>query len=138
MDGSRKIILPLVITVFLSATISYFLFKWLEGYSIDPLIKNSVSKGPIIKLFITWLIYFFSLITLPFLWKELIEWIKIKEKDWWKAPLILELFSLIFSYLATPPDFISTILFFIACQPIVIVNSIILKRKLTKINGDGL
>ncbi len=138
MKRLKKIIAPLLVTVLLSATSYYFLFKWLKEYSIDPSIESSFSKMQAIKLFIICLIYFFTLITLPFLLSDLVRWIKMKDKDWWKAILGFELFSLFFSYLATPPDLISTILFFLICQMIVIVNYIILKRKLNETKGDDL
>ncbi len=132
MRGLKKIIIPFIVTILLSATTSYFLSRWLGGYSIDPSIESSFGKVQAIKLFITWLIYFFPLITLPFLLSDLVRLLKMKDRDWWKAILAFEFFSLIFSYVGTPPDLISTILFFLICQVIVIVNGIVLKRELTE------
>gem|GEM_PF-4167980 len=138
MRKLNTIFLPLVITILLSVVTTYFLFNWLEGYTLAPSIKNSYSIGQAITIFIPLLIYFFALITLPFLWTDLVHWIKIKDNDWWKALLSFELFSLIISYIITPPDLISTILFFLICQLIVIANSIALKRKLSKIHENNI
>lgn len=130
--------MPFVITLIFSAVTTYYLFKWLDGYSVAPMVENSFSKGQVIKLFATWLIYFFALMTLPFFMTNLIKWSRLNEKDWWKAIIVLELFSLVFSYVTTPPDIISTILFFLICQPIVIINSIVLRRKLTEFHNNNL
>lgn len=129
----RKIIFPLILTIIISVITTYYLFKWMVEHSIHPLVENSFSEGQIIKLFITWMIYFFALITLPFLLTYIIRSVKIKEKDWWKGVIVFELLSLTFAYMATPPDIVSTILFFLICQPIVIVNGIVLKRKLIEV-----
>ena len=134
MKSSKKIIVALVVTVLLSVTITYLSFQWLVGFSLDPSIETSISKVGIIKLFIIWLIYFFASITLPFLLTEIVRWTKMKNKDWWKAIIGLELLSFIFSSLVTSPDLLSTILFFLICQIIVIVNGIVLKRKLIETN----
>lgn len=138
MNILKKIILPLLITMLTSAFTTYLYVKWFEGYSIDPSIEISYSQAQAVKLFLTWLIYFFTLITLPVLWMNIILWIRIKEKDWWKTIIGLELFSLVYSYLMTPPDIISTILVFLVCQPMVILNGIVIRRKLIKAYSNSL
>lgn len=134
MKSWKKIIVPIVVTVLLSVTITYLLYQWLVGFSLDASIETSISKVEVIKLFISWLIYFFALIMLPFLLTEIVRWTKMKNEDWWKAIFGLELLSFIFSCLVTSPDPLSTILFFLICQIIVIVNGIVLKRKLIETN----
>ena len=87
MYGLKKSILPFVVTILLSIITTYFLIKWFEGYSIDSTVKNPVNKELAVKWFITWFIFFFALITLPFLLISIMKWANLKEKDWWKALL---------------------------------------------------
>ncbi len=133
----KKIILPLVATVLLSMITTFLSYKWLEGFSIDPSIENSFDSGMVVNRFISWLVYISALIMLPFLLKDLLLKFKTKENEWWKTLLFFELFSLVFSYLITPPDLFSTIFLFIICQPIVIVNGFVAKRKLSEIHKGG-
>lgn len=126
----KKIIIPSLITILISALCTYYLFKWLNAYSIDPKIQNITSVGQLIKLFILLFVYFFALITVPFLSKEIITWCKLKEEDWWKTLIGFEIFSLVFAYVFSPPDMLSKITLFTLCQLIVLVNCIVLKIKL--------
>ncbi|MFT7613758.1 MAG: uncharacterized membrane protein YhaH (DUF805 family) [Parvicellaceae bacterium] len=127
----KKLILPLTISILLSAVSTYFLLMWFSGYAIDSSVKLSINYGQIFKLFITSLIFFLMLITLPFLAHNVARWLDLKKSDWWKSFLFLEAFITVFSYFSTPPDLISTILFISICQPIVLVNLIVLNRKLS-------
>lgn len=126
----KKLILPTLITLLISLLFTYYLFKWFNAYSIDPKVQNIFTVAQLVKLYITLFIYFFALITLPFLSRELIQFTKLKEADWWKALVAYELFSLVFAYLFSPPDIFSKIILFIMCQLIVLINCIVIKRKL--------
>lgn len=132
MNVLKKLILSLVITIFLSTITTYFLVTWLQAYTIHPMITPSFDKVEIIKLFITVFIYFFSLTTLPFILTKFLRSTKINRTNFWKTIFGLELYALIFSYLATPPDLFSTLFLLLLCQLIVIVNVVVLKQKLNK------
>ncbi len=134
----KRAILPFLITLLISALVTYGLYKWISEFSIDPMVENQVSKGQIIKLAIICFIYFFGLITFPVLLKSLIQQFKLKEKDVWKMVIGFEMFFLVFSYLVTPPDLISTLLLFFFCQLIVLVNVLVVRRQLRQLKNQSL
>lgn len=125
----KKLIIPSLITILLSLLSTYYLFHWINAYSLDPKIQNIYSTSQVIKLFFTLFIYFFALITLPFLSKELIKWCKLKKEDWWKVIIGFEVFALVFAYIFSPPDMLSRIILFLPCQLIVVVNCMVIVRK---------
>jgi hypothetical protein len=136
MSTVKKIILPLALSILLSGVATLFLIQWFELNTMIPEVLLAFSIGQKIKLFITCLLYFTTLITLPFLIKDLAQKLKLKKGDWWKGLLALEILAVIFSYLSTPPDLISTVLFILICQPIVVVNVVVLNRKLAKFDQN--
>ena len=125
----KKISIPLLVATTLSLVTSYYVYQWLTSYMIDASIKNfNVSWWQIVKLFLTWLIYFSALIVLPFLWKNIIDRRKLKADSFWKMIAWMEFCSLLFAVLTTPPDLLSTIMVFFMCQPLVVLNAVVLFR----------
>ncbi len=127
----KKFLSATAVALVLSILSFYFYFTWFNNQMVDSNFELSFSQIQIIKNYLVWFIYYFSLIGLPFLSKVLILWSGAKQKDLWKIIISLEVFVFFFAYFFTPPDNLSTILVVILGQLIVIVNSISIKRNLS-------
>ena len=139
--STKRIILVILSTVmaFILAYVSAeLLIGWMTDFNIthglSDELKNSFSLNQqrhfFTKWFIICLIYFFLLITLPLLLDRIVK--KLKLTKWVIGLVSLEIIFLVISYFGTPPDQISTLILLTACQPVVLVNCIVLIKILKK------
>ncbi|GAA4279405.1 hypothetical protein GCM10022259_41300 [Aquimarina mytili] len=117
----------------MSGLVTYYItnINYSSGVAGSAIANDTITLFTI-QTFVIWLIYFSTLIILPFTVNYWIQRFSISQHDWWKVILVLESFAILFSYLATPPDMISTLLFFAICQPLVITNTIVVILKLKR------
>lgn len=128
----KKLIILSSITLVISTLATYFFIAISNSYSIDSTVTtNELTTLLKAKLLFQVLFYFSMLIILPFFNTKIIEWSGLEKKEYWKILTALEIVVLAFSYTSTPSDLASTIIMFIACQLIVIVNAIAFWKTLT-------
>lgn len=127
-----RITLSLVATVLLSIIAAIFVYYYLSSFSVYPENIHPVEKPFIIQAFLSLLVFclvfFFLLITLPFIFIAFIRKGKITHRTWPKILLGLEIFALLAAYFGTPPDLTSTLLLFVLFQIPIAINTLILYR----------
>ncbi|MBL4705952.1 MAG: hypothetical protein JKY54_15605 [Flavobacteriales bacterium] len=139
--STKRIILVILSTVmaFILAYVSAeLLIGWMTDFNIthglSDELKNSFSLNQqrhfFTKWFIICLIYFLLLIALPLLLDRIVK--KLNLTKWVVGLVSLEIIFLIISYFGTPPDQMSTLMLLTACQPVVLVNCIVLIKILKK------
>ena len=132
----NKLSLSILLVIGLTALTSYYLLDFFSGFEIGSGVNvnqtDAQKTSMLFQLIGSCFIYFFLLLTLPMLPELVIKWMKIKSGEIWKPILYLEFSLLLLAYLASPPDLMSTVYIFIACQPIVLVNTLSIRRYMTK------
>jgi len=128
----KQLIITLAITLVLAIAnifVADYLFKYIESsLSSEPSIQfnSELPDGFYLSLYIKSFLILFASFSLPYLFSAYaLKW-KIDKSNWWKPILILELVGLLFAYLVTPPDLISTLIVFILWQFPVVVNLMVL------------
>jgi len=136
MSPIKKILIRFIICFLISLVATYFLRMWFSAYTLSSELENSFLSGQTIKLFSTCLNYLLMLTLIPVLIKEKVHKLNLKKGDWWKGLIVFEIMVMVFSYATTPPDLVSTVFVFLLCQPIVLVNTIVLNRELSGNSKD--
>ena len=131
----KKYILPSLLTLSLTAVVSYFLIEFLMNYKVAEEVETTIDTSSIVKFVVTSFIYFFMLINIPAMSKDIIRWFHLHPSQLWRIIVAFEAFGFAYAFLATPPDLISTILAFMFWQLIVLVNSICARRCARTVEG---
>ena len=125
------IILSILLAVFLAEAMTRFSLEFLSNFQLSEEIQNTWTASALLKFVmlarIQFAFYFFMLITLPLLMPWLLKRIP-KEIKTSTAVLALEILGLVLAVLITPPDMVSTVLAFLAWQPVVLVNALMVYR----------
>jgi Sec-independent protein secretion pathway component TatC len=117
-----KIIVSVLLAVLLSIISYQYLIAFFSEYEINSQIKNPFESASHYGLYAQCLMLFFALISLPFIFSALADKLKINKNNLSKIIVMLEIAGFLLAYITTPPDFVSTIIVFIAWQLPMVVN----------------
>lgn len=129
----KKHLFLVLLSIVLAVVITLVHIKLVMYFFDNPANRElpfDINEINIFPAFMMWLIYFSLLILLPLTHQKIISILKITKTRIPITILILELLLFFFAKTATPPDSISTLLFFLICQPIVLTNWLSLRKKL--------